>query len=286
MKIFLSQLIGAFVLNVFINSQAFATDLETFQCAIYEDGSAPLISGIPANHSIDKSKYVDAIAPKSVLVDVRRVDASNQALPVTINGALKMALNQLKVKSYLKDKQLVLIGDGLDDYFLEKEIEKLTTLGFSNVKILEYGIVSLIGTGQLQGNIVSSLYLRTSNSERLVAASLGADSNYLFLNIGEASDVYEKLGLDSVHVPFDNTDDFYTKLYAEAMKGFEKDVSSRVVLVHDDSKIYGQLSGSDKMFDMLGLWFMDGGNQGLVKLQEKLAILSKEKSRNQIVCAS
>lgn len=291
----INRSIFCLLLMVGINGEGLSADAdaETFQCAIDDTAGEPiserlvsaLVSGMPANYIVDARKYVDKVAPKDILIDVRNTDTNRHAIPVMISGALKIPLSQLKVKNYLKNKKLILVGDGLDNYFLEKEIDKLDSLGFSSVKILEYGIVSLIGGGQLQGGVVSSMQLRTSSSERLVAASIGADNHYLFLNIGEANDVYETLNLNSVHIPFENSDAFYTNLYAEAMKGFEKDASSRVVLVHNDKAVYNQLMNSGKMFDMLGLWFMHDGNQGLVQLQEKLAYVAAGTKRKRITCA-
>jgi rhodanese-related sulfurtransferase len=70
--------------------------------------------------------------PDWVIVDLRPPSPFNQ-----IPGSLILPLNQLKRKSWLKQKTVVLVGSGLDR--CESERDQLVQVGFLQVMVLEHG---------------------------------------------------------------------------------------------------------------------------------------------------
>ncbi len=231
------------------------------------------IAGVPNSFKPRPSRYVDSYTSVDVLVDVReRFEITDsESSSVSIKKALKIPLYSLKSKTYLKNKRVILIGTGLDDFFLEQEINKLQAQGFRTLKIMRFGIAGLLGSDRLIGPAEASLKFRTASAQDVVSASIGHGQDFLFVNLGKASTTYNVLGLESVDMPFINKQDFYKKLYSLATQRFEQNDLVRIVLVHDDPLVYRTIFQSEDMFNMQGLLFLDGGVSALSDLQEQLA---------------
>ena len=71
------------------------------------------------------------------LVDVR--DTSDYMI-YQITGSLNIKLHELKAKTFLKNKRLVLIGYGYDGERLLEACEALKSSGFNSVQVLDKGI--------------------------------------------------------------------------------------------------------------------------------------------------
>jgi len=246
------------------------------QCLIGEPAShrfaVSSIAGVPANFKPKRYRYTKRIQRSNVVIDVRNLFGQKQQARVSIDGALSIPLHEIKAKLYLKDKKLVLVGDGLDDYFLEKEIDELELRGFASVKLLEYGISALIGTQRLSGDVTTSFALKVASAEKLLGGAMGSGEtqNFVFINLGELNSYYADLQLRYFNLPFDNNDQFYQELYQYVETEAKKNSNLRLVLVHDDPAVYTQITRSPEMFDMLGLWFMQGGNTALAGLNQKV----------------
>lgn len=271
--------------------QLAAGDDSPTQCVVGAPSSERLaissIAGVPASFKPRRSRYVKEISRSHVVIDVRRQEYGKQNHRISIAGALIMGLHEVKAKQYLKNKRLVLVGDGLDDYFIEKEIGLLELAGFNSVKILEYGIPALIETGKLSGDVVTSFSLRVASAEKLLGGAIGSGEtqNFVFVNLGDPNAHYSDLQLRHLDMPFDGSDGFYRDLYAYVETEVEKNKNLRIVFVHDNPNSYNQLIRSPKMFDMLGLWFMKGGNVALAKLNQKLEQTLIASQSTKVACA-
>jgi len=282
-----------FIIVVFSPEISFAAadELQPSQCEFGEAVSERLnyqsVAGIPMSYVPDPDNYVQEIASNDTVLDIREERFDRDPSRIFIDGAIKLPLYRVKSKTYLKKQRLVLVGDGLDDYFIENEIVNLKDVGFARVKILEYGVSALIGTGKLRGDAASSLNLRSASAEKLVGGAMGGEqaANFLFINLGSANSSYSELGLKKKEILFSDDKRFYTQLYDEVISEIEENDSIRVVLIHDDPKVYNQIAQSRDMFDMLGLWFMEDGNQGLTELKEKISSTLAISKRVKTSCA-
>ena len=259
--------------TVFLSVPVFAQS-NKYEC-VAEPKSQRLVyqsvAGVPTSFKPKLSRYVNSYTPVDVLVDVRSEFTGKTGSFIRIKKALNIPLYSLKTKTYLKNKRVILIGTGLDDFFLEQEITKLQQLGFRSLKIMRFGITALLGSDRLVGSKTTSLKLKTASAQDVVSASIGQGQSFLFINLDKQSDVYRAMGLKSLRIPFSNESSFYKNLYALAQKEYKKNDLVRIVLVHDDPSVYQTVFHSKHMFDMQGLLFVEGGNAALLRLQKQLA---------------
>ena len=78
----------------------------------------------------------------AVLVDVRSADGH-----IRIPGALQMPMHAVKTKSFLRDRQVVLIDEGYGNPALEAECRKLRKTGFTQSSIWYGGLNAWQGQG-------------------------------------------------------------------------------------------------------------------------------------------
>ena len=267
------SLVSCFCIGLLLMSEVLLAQSNEYEC-IAEPKSERLvyqsIAGVPASFKPKPSRYVDSYTKVDVLVDVRSRFAGEANSSVRIKKALQIPLYSLKTKTYLKNKRVVLIGTGLDDYFLEQEITKLQKQGFRSLKIMRFGITALLGSNSVIGSSEVSLKLKTASAQDIVSASLGHGQDFLFINVGQSNPVYTTLGLESISVPFVNEKGFYEELYSLTEQRFKTNDLVRIVIVHDDPEVYRTIFQSKNMFDMQGLIFIEGGNTALVGLQKQL----------------
>ncbi len=116
---------------------------------------------------------------EAVAVDVRQAaDYSSYH----INGALNLAAQDLKYKSFLQKKPIVLIGNGKGERELYAACNDLKNAGFNNVKVLHGGMGSWLADQQsVIGNPVAVPTLLRITTTQLFAESK-FDANLLVLH--------------------------------------------------------------------------------------------------------
>lgn len=239
-------------------------------------------AGAPASFKPKGSRYVDSYTSVDVLVDVRERFETLKQPEIQLKKALRIPLYSLRTKHYLKDKRVILVGTGFDDFLLEQEITKLQKLGFRSLKIMRFGIAAFLDTDQLKKSPRTSLKIRTASAQEVIGGHLGHEQDFLFINLDESNDVFNILGVESIDLPFNDNKEFYKKMFLLANEKFDVNNHIRLILVHDDPSVYRVISQSKYMFDMSGLFFVEGGNSALSDLQKdlaKTAILSQKIKR-------
>ncbi|MGH1543276.1 MAG: hypothetical protein ACRBHB_22890 [Arenicella sp.] len=245
------------------------------------------IAGVPSNFKPKPSRYVDSYSDRDVLIDVRNRFEISTEPAVRLTKALRIPLHALRAKTYLKQERLVLVGTGLDDYFLEQEVIKLKRDGFRSVKILQFGIVALLGTSELKVTSEESFQLRHVKAHDVVSASVGREQDFLFVNLGTSENkAFDLLGLKKDDLPFTSDKNFYNELFTLATESFEKNSNIRIVLVHDNTEVYQEIFSSRNMFDMLGMVFVEGGMNAIDSLQSQIAKTAVLSTKVKRTCSS
>jgi rhodanese-related sulfurtransferase len=83
--------------------------------------------------------------PQTTLVDVRSAPERELA---TIDGALQVSAAELARKPFLKDKTLVLLGNGKAERELYAACSTLKASGFRDVRVLQGGMPAWLGSGR------------------------------------------------------------------------------------------------------------------------------------------
>lgn len=122
--------------------------------------------------------------PDWVIVDLRPPSPFNR-----IPGSLNLPLNQLKRKSWLKQKTVILVGSGLDR--CESERDQLVQAGFHQVMVLEHGAMGWYFGGPMLARrwdhvcVVAAEQVLSRNAESLLWLSVFQplpDSEFLWLD--------------------------------------------------------------------------------------------------------
>ena len=272
-------------------SQSFIEE-EPQQCidhsATYDRLLFSSIAGVPKDYVSDEKLYTSIVSSKDVLIDIRQDRFDRAPISTRVNGALQIPLNRLKTKAYLKTENIVLIGDGLDGYFLETEIKQLKQRGFKSIKILDNGILSLIDDERFLGAPSSRYELRLADADRLVGAAIAQrkSGNFLFVNIGKKHQVFKELDLDTLHVPYNSYQIFYESLKQSVEKRLKENEDLRVVMVHDDPAVYEQIFNAKAISKWSKLWFLKDGNSSLLDLRNNIAATAIARKRVTYVCQS
>ncbi len=274
---------------MFPSSAVFAQSNQ-YQC-LAEPKSERLVyqslAGVPSNFKPKPSRYVDSYSDRDVLIDVRNRFEVLTEPTIRLTKALRIPLHVLRAKTYLKQERLVLVGTGLDDYFLEQEVVKLKRVGFRSVKILQFGIAALLGTSELKVTSEESFQLRHVGAHDVVSASIGREQDFLFVSLGKSKNkTFDLLGLQKIDLPFINDKRFYNELFALATESFEKNSNIRIVLVHDNTEVYQEIFSSRNMFDMLGMVFVEGGMNSIDSLQSQIAKTAVLSTKVKRTCSS
>ena len=243
------------------------------------------IAGVPHDYQADKSMYVFKARATDTIVDVRQQRFDRPLINTRVNGALQIPLGQIKTKSYLKNESLLLVGDGLDGYFLEKTAKELLEKGFKKVKILEHGIVGLLNDKRLISDGISEFSLKMASAERLIGAAIGDKSVSLpafkFINLSKSHTIFADLGINNEDYPYESHQLFYSSLRTKVDEIVASNKSSKIVLVHDDEAIYRGIFLAHQSFKRPNVWFLEGGNKALTNLKDKIDRTSI--ARNKVV---
>jgi len=189
---------------------------------------------------------------------------------IHIKNSLNIKQNEIKTKSFLKQKKVVIVGYGYDSKNLLNVCQKLRKTGFSSVRILDGGIVSWAqnkdGLQKLPGYF-KSLYYLTPNQ------LLATDPNSYILIDGT------KNGMKFLRNNFSNV----VKIPIPktlSVQSFIKHVSAinienkPIILVGDNNYQYEVMHNSSNAGQTI--FFLGGGSKELAMFEQKLiAILSK-----------
>lgn len=104
--------------------------------------AADLACALPAEGAAALQKL--AARPRTALVDVRAAADYDAA---HIDGALNLALGQIRTKSFLRDKELILVGSGKAEGELYEACAALKAQGFDKVRVLQGGMAAWRGQG-------------------------------------------------------------------------------------------------------------------------------------------
>lgn len=244
------------------------------------------IIGVPKGYISDRTLYTSSAKLTDILIDIREDWLDQKTIKSRVSGALQVSLSQLKTKSYLKSESVVILDDGLSGYFLEKELKKLKSLGFKSVKILENGIIGLEKNSQYLIESNSLFKSRIVDPQRLVGASLIQENrdNFLFVNLGKKSSVLGKLGVSSIHLPYNKYEIFYVNLKQEISARLKNNRNQNIVFVHDDPTVYRAIYKAEAAKNWPRLWFVENGSTAMQDLLIKVQLTALAKDRITYAC--
>ncbi len=264
--------LGTVILLVFSQVIKADIDVNQFQCvAEYKSErlnhqSRKALQGFEPN----ASRYVDSYTSVDVLIDVRERFELLDPPDIQLKQALRIPLYSLKTKRYLKDKRLILVGTGFDDFLLEKEITKLHKIGFRSIKIMRFGITSLLGDRQLGDSLEMQMALRMTAPEDVISARLEYPQGFFFINLNDQAEREAEYGFESHHLPFSDTQAFYRKLSLLIKQKSQDNAFLRVILYHNQQSVYKRLLLLGESVNAGGIFFVQGGERALVSTQSEL----------------
>lgn len=134
----------------------------SYQCALAgEGGQAGSVGNLDVNknriapvaigHNANQARFLRNITQvkrllnvaDSIIIDVRSTANGLTKIP----GALSVPVYDLKMKKFLRDRNVILVGSGLNDAMLVEECLKLSTMGFKRLYVLKGGVQALASSG-------------------------------------------------------------------------------------------------------------------------------------------
>lgn len=114
------------------------------------------------------------------VIDVRSPELFNN---FHINGAMNMMPGELPAKSYLRDKKLLLVGDGKGEKQLYEVCHRLRASGFQSVQVLQGGMLSwLIRGGHVLGTVPALAPTRQLSASELLEEAYFDHNLFVFLS--------------------------------------------------------------------------------------------------------
>lgn len=171
-----------------------------------------------------------------IVVDIRRAaEFELFRIPVSIN----LPLHQIKHKSMLKNRMLLIVNDGKVYSSVEKAVIELLDAGFKQVKILNGGIglwnkkVKVIDGQSGQANRLRLLSVENFLGEM-------KHGPWLVIDVSEKAAAIDKeeINGDVTHVPFNNV---FSLNLNQALKQ-KRNLLARILFVSDDKQVYHQLN--------------------------------------------
>jgi rhodanese-related sulfurtransferase len=228
----------------------------------------------------DRSLYVEDVHAQAVLVDVREDRFDSPSVPLHINNGLKIPRHLLKTKSYLKNEMLILVGDGLDGQFLEREVESLQKAEFENVKILEGGMPALPKKNRFLREGFSEFDLHLISAERLFGLSIANANNFVFIDMNKEMSFFDGIPMAVQHVPYSKHRQFILQLHNKITYERANSPLIKVVFIHKQERVYKEIFSDERLSSFPNIWFMQGGEKALSKAHENR--LSADIARNRV----
>ena len=214
-----------------------------------------------------KTRYISKVISSDTLIDVRSpTDIQKQPIADTII----IPAFSIKTRNYLKNKRLILVGDGLDYFLLEKVVSELEKARFKSVKILQHGVNALLTNNKEKPYSLKPWQL--VNSNKIIPASIQQLDDYLYVNLNESSLIYQTMNLKYIDRPFKNSHKYIADLASFITDSLAHNQNTRIVLVHEDLDVYRTLLSSTQadIFSNLNIWYLKGGNQSLERYHQQL----------------
>lgn len=159
----------------------------------------------PATNYVFAADVMDADGNPSygTRIDVRKPGAYADA---HIPGSLRFPLYQVKARSFLRSRNLILVDEGWGNPRLEEEVESLRARGFDSVHILDGGINAWRRAGgRMQGRAVSPARLAELDPAEFWTSRPYEDWMVIFPS-ADPSQRLETLLPEAVRIPFDAKD--------------------------------------------------------------------------------
>jgi len=108
-----------------------------------------------------------------------------------IPGSLNIALNIIKTKSFLKNKNVILLGNGWNEPALIEECMQLKSKGFKSIKVLSGGIITLFNTKATHQKrslvtLTSKEFFNTSEEKKFVPFVISDKDKEFKMNLPHA----------------------------------------------------------------------------------------------------
>lgn len=203
-------------------------------------------------HRRNDDLYVDAesVTPNAIFVDVRPETAFRQ---VHIPGSLNIQPYALRTKTFLRGKQVVLVGMDMVGSSLEGLCWELRNSGFPGAGILDGGI----GCWARAGNALAGVAPDAARSNRVTADQmrrLASSERLKIIMADKTLDIYSQVLVPrGEHVPFTEPERF-----AEELRAGLTDMDQAVLVITRNGRKY------DEMRAMLNdskvpVYYLDGG---------------------------
>jgi len=168
------------------------------------------------------------------IIDVRRPEQFSQfRIPKSIN----LPLHQLRHKTFLKSKALLLVNDGRSYLQLESTAEALENSGFHSVSLIDGGLPAWRDfTHLLDGRAASADSLKFMTVKEFLSES--NHGPWLVINLGKKGSFREAVNGEIVDLELNSsmTDELNVKIKKKLVP------LTRVLFVSDDKHVYKKLS--------------------------------------------
>lgn len=210
--------------------------------------------------------------PNIALIDIRENPDFEK---VRIPGSQNISLFAVKTKSYLRSKEMVLIGKGYDNESLKKECINLKALGF-NSRVLYGGLNSWQEEGGvLQGD---SFILKDLNKIKPVDIFSGKSiKENLIIDVSESG--ARSLLPNSIPMAFKDAKSFLINFH-EVVDRYKDNRWSSVVILNENGNGYENIEAAIRTTGVKNGFYLTGGLEAYRKfINEQAMIKNPAKAR-------
>lgn len=211
-----------------------------------------------------------------LLVDVRADESFSR---VRIPRSVNIPLFAVKSKTFLRDKDVILVNEGFQASILEQECRALRAGGIKSVRVLEGGIISWAALGGLlEGDAVALQELRMVDP---VVFDAEKAPGTLFIDVTDGSMATTRaLVPEARHVPFGPGGEDFLKRLGATLRDAGVGRSSAVLVADGTGSTYARLQVlfRDTKFQAAypaNFYFLRGGLEGYRTNRERQLALIK-----------
>jgi len=177
----------------------------------------------------------DYLANKILLLDVRDKSEYEE---FRIPRAVHVPLHQLKYKSYLKKKSLVLVGSGKQYKTLEQTFSDLQEEGFEDISILDGGIRAWFETmGLVDGKKSEARRLNLLSVKDFITEA--QHGPWLIIDVDENKEFTHKVNGEVLHIPLNTS---FKKNLLKQLDQKEINPMTRMLFVSNNRNIYKNIA--------------------------------------------
>jgi len=207
----------------------------------------------------------------TALVDVR--NASDYQI-YQVPGSINIKLHELKAKTFLKNKRLVLVGYGYDSEKLLEACKALKSFGFQSVRVLDNGIAGWAITKDQSidsPHIIQSVFYinpadiaHIENTSRILVIDLtGKNSNPL-------NNYFEHI--TTITAPNNDAAKTLSKIQTSNNQQY-----GYVIVVDEDGQGYPSLYSLNHSNNKIPVMFLSGGISGLQDFEAQKTAMTNKK---------